>query len=287
LGIIKGVNLIGKCKMQKKILVVGIVFLLLIIFNSQKISSDDALNCSIVPSANCANAALLYMKNYSSGYYNAHAQLPTVATYPYVICCDALSRGDIINSSCIDSTFLKLQSTTNSHVQLSSMSTYSNNACINAVNGLITCRYYNSSCPASYTCLTSIASGYASDYNLTNDHVGDCNEYSLKVCCGINSPPNKPQLISPPNTSIITNRTPTFVWNATDPDNDSMTFDLFITCNGGCSVDNRNYLSLNNMNYTIPNELKYFGDDNYYYTWYIRAYDGTSYSQNSDVIYQV
>jgi len=265
-----------------RIILGATIMLMLIVVTMHFSSGSSGLNCSMVPSGSCSSGTpLLYMKNDSSGYMNAHAQLPSNGTYPYTLCCDANSRGDTLNTACIDSIFLKLYQPTNSHVEMASRSNYNYNACINAVSGLVTCSYYNDSCPASYTCLTSIASSETQDNNQTNAHIGSCSEYNTKVCCRINSPPLAPILISPANNSIITNRTPTFVWNATDPDNDTMTFDLFVTCNGGCSIDNRQYLGLSAMNYTIPTELKFFGDDNYYYNWKVRAYDSSAYGPNS------
>ena len=252
-----------------------------IFFGHSYATVSAGLNCSIIESASCSNADLLYFRNDSSGYYNAHAQLPSNGTYPFTLCCDALAVNDTIDNTCGDAVFLVLNKTSNSHVQRTTRNEYSNNVCINSVNGNVTCGYYNSSCPTNYTCLTSMASSETADYNQTNAHVGSCDEYITKVCCRLNSPPNSVNLTAPGNNTDITNRTPNFAWNASDPDSDTMTFDLYIYCQGGCSIDNRIYLGIDYTNYTIPDELKYFGDDNYWYRWIVRAYDGSAYTNSS------
>lgn len=248
------------------------------------------LNCNIIEAGNCTNtsAIVLYMKNDSGGYFNAHAANSSNSSYPYVICCNTTTSANI-TTRCNDTIFLRLSNTTNAHVQLRNLTNATNatiynvTACMSADAGKITCNNYNGSCPANYECLTSIASSEAWAYNETNAHVGNCSEYTTKICCKLNTRPNKPILISPPDGNITTNRTPTFIWNATDPDNDTLTFDLFIRCYPSCSVDNREHYNLTNMNYTLQDELNYFSDDGYYYEWYVRAFDNITYSENSSI----
>jgi len=242
------------------------------------------LNCTIKTSGNCTNTAVLYVKNDSGGYQNAHAQNTSVATYPYVICCNSTARpNNNITVSCEDAILLKLSNTTNAHVELSNMSNYNVSACISTDGGLITCNSYLDSCPADYECMASIASSEPEANNQTNAHVGDCSNYRRKICCNMNNRPDKPTLISPPDNNITTNRTPIFIWNATDAENNTLTFDLFINCYPSCSIDNRQHYNLTQSNYTLQTELKYFSDDNYYYEWYVRAFDNVSYSENSSV----
>ncbi|NQV09350.1 hypothetical protein HQ529_05870 [Candidatus Woesearchaeota archaeon] len=236
------------------------------------------LNCTITTPEACTNTSVLYLKNDSGGYRNAHAQNTSAATYPYVVCCNT-TTGSNISTSCEDDDFLRLSNETNAHVQLTNYSSYDVVACMSASTGKITCTNSMDSCQADYECLASIASSENS--NQTNAHVGDCDQYKRKICCNLNNRPNRPELISPEHNSSITNRTPTFVWNGTDPDNDTLTFNLYIECKPSCSVDNRQYLNINQTNYTIPIDLGYFWDDNYYYEWYVGAYDNISYSENS------
>jgi hypothetical protein len=102
-----------------------------------------------------------------------------------------------------------------------------------------------------------------------------------------NFPPNKPILLLPENENYsLETRTPNFIWNATDLENDTLTFELKIN-NSVCS----DYLydsftpnnSSNTFNYTIPDELcTEFEASNSVYTWQVRSHDGISYSEWSD-----
>jgi len=81
-------------------------------------------------------------------------------------------------------------------------------------------------------------------------------------------------LVSPADGNITTNRTPTFFWNATDDDNDFLTYELNISCYPGCSSDNRLIANLNETNHTLENILQFLSDNNFYYNWTVRANDG-------------
>ncbi|MFH1151647.1 MAG: hypothetical protein V1788_00815, partial [Nanoarchaeota archaeon] len=89
-------------------------------------------------------------------------------------------------------------------------------------------------------------------------------------------------LYSPASGNITTNRTPAFYWNGSDADGDNLTYDLNLTCysslGGGCSDDNRLISGISAQNSVLTDYLKYLKDNNYYYNWTVRAYDGTSYS---------
>ena len=167
-------------KSSSKVMVLYIVISLIIILAIKVMA--QGITCSI--SSICSNTAVLYMKNETGGYYNAHAQLPSVANYPYILCCS--STETTLSNTCSDAIVLKLYATTNSHVQWGNYSgpytVYSNNACLSADPGTIECIYQNS-CPANYECLISMASSESWAENKTNAHVGPCSEYSMKVCC--------------------------------------------------------------------------------------------------------
>lgn len=97
-----------------------------------------------------------------------------------------------------------------------------------------------------------------------------------------NTPPSTPVLSLPINNTQITNTTPRFNWtNATDADNDTAYYDIFIKCLGGCSVDNREAYNLTDANYTPSEPLRYYDDDGYKYEWWVRAFDNISYGVNS------
>jgi len=101
-----------------------------------------------------------------------------------------------------------------------------------------------------------------------------------------NSAPDKVSLYAPADGSNTTDRTPTFMWNGTDPDNDTLNYTIYIVCGhiagGGCSDDNRIENTTTNS-YTPTEELQYLGDDNYYYNWSVKAWDGETYGEESDV----
>ncbi len=84
-------------------------------------------------------------------------------------------------------------------------------------------------------------------------------------------------LISPEDGNITTNRTPTFTWNGTDIDGDSLTYDLNLTCyssiGGGCSDDDRSFVNITETSKTLTDYLQYLKDNNYYYNWTARASD--------------
>ncbi len=115
-----------------------------------------------------------------------------------------------------------------------------------------------------------------------NDSIGNSNQTDTWSFIVANTPPTTPTLLSPEDGNITTNRTPKFSWNpSTDADNDPVNYTLNITCIGGCSDDNREY-STTDTNFTLPAELRYFGDDGYYYVWNVRAWDGYDYSGHSE-----
>ncbi|MBI2045189.1 hypothetical protein HYT23_03960 [Candidatus Pacearchaeota archaeon] len=89
----------------------------------------------------------------------------------------------------------------------------------------------------------------------------------------LNTPPVV-NLVFPADGNITTNRTPTFFWNATDDDNDGLTYELNISCYPGCSSDNRFIQVLINTNHTLQNKLQFLSDNNFYYNWTVRANDG-------------
>lgn len=157
------------------------VFLLLVslLFLPTVLSTN--LYCEIT--STCSYTTLLYLKNDTNGYMNAHAQDISTATYPWSICCNSTVS---ISNTCDDAVVLKLSSTTNAHVQIGNYSTgnvYNINACLSSDIGDVQCVYPNNNCPENYFCIASIASSYNNDNNETNAHIGPCDEYTRKVCC--------------------------------------------------------------------------------------------------------
>jgi hypothetical protein len=365
-----------------------IVLLLLLFIPIYFVSAAGNFTCSITASGSCSDTKVIYLKNDTGGYRNAHAQNVSVGTYPYVICCSSTSS---LSYACGEGVFLKLNDTTNAHVQRGDYTgpgtIYGVNVCLTASPGYFNCTYVDDACPSNRECFASMASAYTSENNDTNAHIGPCDEYRRKICCRIvsdvyvtytnptpangarttgnsvtinvsvmsdssvsvdtcilewkvgnnaptnetmtkrgsgysvtcdatkttndatnytfkvyandtsgffgsevartfreNDEPSKVVLSSPANDSHTTNRKPTFQWNAaTDADGDTINYTINITCVGGCSDDNRLISDLTLTSYTPSTELKYFGDDGYYYLWSVRAGDGYEYGEWSDV----
>jgi hypothetical protein len=141
---------------------------------------------------------------------NAHAGFETVSSYNNKICCkDSLGIVNV-GYSCSGNTdtFLYLQGADNSHVEENSggAQNYSNKACISVDQGSIVCSYESGSCSAGTSCLASISGP-------TNAHIGDCNAYSEKICCGITYPyPTCSLDVS--NTSINLGDSVTLTWSS-------------------------------------------------------------------------
>ncbi|MDP3881252.1 MAG: LamG domain-containing protein [Nanoarchaeota archaeon] len=89
-------------------------------------------------------------------------------------------------------------------------------------------------------------------------------------------------LLSPPDGNETRLRTPVFEWNATDADNDGMTYEINITevkFSGQFVCDDDIYAYPGVMNFTPSSDLECFYDNNYYYLWSVRANDSDGYSE--------
>ena len=181
------------------------------------------------------------------GYNNAHAQLPNATAAPYndtaynnTLCCST-DAGHTLSNNCTNANataILGLYDVDNSHVQVPGINyttyghpIYNYTACMALSPGNLTCLYVNTTCPANYTGIASIASSEPNDglYNLTNAHIANYTYYTLNVCCkGGNSPPTVPVLTYPVNNNYtVFERNITFQWNAsTDPDSDPITYNF-------------------------------------------------------------
>jgi len=201
------------------------VFIAFMLFSSTYIvSAAGNFSCSITASGSCSYTKVLYLKNDTAGYYNAHAENVSGATYPYVICCDSNST---LSYNCGEATVVKLNATTNTHVQRGDYSgaiAYGISACLSGVPGYVNCTYVDDACPSERECFASMASAFASENNDTNAHVGPCDEYKRKICC-----------------RVISGLTVTYV-NPTPGDNtrrisNSETINVTVTSDSGVSVD--------------------------------------------------
>ncbi len=86
-------------------------------------------------------------------------------------------------------------------------------------------------------------------------------------------------LSSPANGDTIYDRTPTLIWNATDYDNDNLTFHLLFADNDNFTNPIVNLSNITDTNYTITTIL----DINTTYFWKIRANDSEGYTNFTDI----
>ena len=89
-------------------------------------------------------------------------------------------------------------------------------------------------------------------------------------------------LVSPPNNNLTTNRTPTFNWTGSDDDNDVLQYEINITCWDSTGIFSTGSVYNGTLgtatNYTPLSYLKCLSDNNQYYNWTARVYDGSVYS---------
>ena len=240
------------------------------------------LYCNILPSCPTGSTALLYFENDTSGFDDAHAELPSSATSPYVLCCNSTSS--TIASDC-GVIFLKLSDESNAHVHDPSYENpedYPYNACISADTN-VSCTISTTGCLSDRTCLLSIESDETT--NLTNAHVGSCDTFATDVCCSVNSYPNEVSLYSPADgTTNLTDITPIFIWhNTSDPDSPSLTYQLQVT------EEHTGFQNLTDNVSDIPegtNLTSYSPSTELTvgvtYLWRVRAFDGLDYGNWSE-----
>ncbi|MFB6246275.1 MAG: hypothetical protein ABEI74_01630, partial [Candidatus Pacearchaeota archaeon] len=121
-------------------------------------------------------------------------------------------------------------------------------------------------------------------YNYTGysiDKFGNVNSTEQRTLKIKNVPPSI-NASFPPNDHTTTNRTPKFNWTASDPEGDTLTYELNITCHPGCSSDDRYITGITQKKYVPTNYLKYLSDNGFSYNWSVRATDGNSYSNWTD-----
>lgn len=204
---------------------------------------ENSLNCYFLNETSCpsGHVKLIGVKNDSGGYDNSHAQNYTIGNYNYSLCCNATNTSVFLSSGCGQQTVIKLNLENNSHVELGNETDYSISSCMNSSWGAISCTYPTGVCDANQTCVMSIASSEGD--NTTNAHVGACNTYNQKVCCGIiqlpNYAPSAPTLYYPANNNMsVFERRPNFNWSASsDLNSDPITYTLNMTCGSSCPAN--------------------------------------------------
>ncbi len=119
------------------------------------------------------------------------------------------------------------------------------------------------------------------------DGVGGVSAFTAQKTFTENTAPTSVNMVYPADGNSITNRTSQFNSTAsTDAEGDSITYQINITCYPSCSADNRLPNSSTNENWiTITSRLKNFWDDNYYYNWTVRPWDGYEFGAWNSVPY--
>lgn len=239
--------------------------------------------CTFIQSTSCPGGTvrLIGLENDTEGFNNAHAQNGSVAAYNYSVCCNVTDNASItITSGCPGNvTVFNLNATSNSHVEIGTESTYSYSVCLSSDWKHVSCSFPTGTCGAQ-ACVLSMAGTEGS--NITNAHVGNCSAYDQKVCCSLdNNAPTQPTLYHPSNTNTtVFYRRPNFNWSTcTDPDGDSIDYNLNITCiscPGNCpDVD---IGSISTTNYTLTSPLCV----DRRYNWTISACDPYDLCNTSD-----
>jgi len=108
-------------------------------------------------------------------------------------------------------------------------------------------------------------------HNITfwiNDTSGNANEstvfFTVDVAPTI-------ELLSPDDNNSTTDRTPTFTYNGTDPNGDTLHFNINITATGGLCTDSIKEVNHTEENFTPSDDLKCFYDNGDYYLWTVQA----------------
>jgi hypothetical protein len=129
-------------------------------------------SCSLV-SGTCSGVVLLNVESATGG----HAELPTQANYGYKLCCSGTAVGNSCSATYHD-TMVYLSASTNAHVEEDGYNNYANEVCLSDANS------YALSCDYTTSCTGTDAFCVASISGATNAHIGGCDTYSIKICCG-------------------------------------------------------------------------------------------------------
>lgn len=147
---------------QKKIgVILGFLFLLILL-----LGFVSAQSCSIEERSSCSDYIVMGLSSQT----NAHGELASEGNYDYVLCCDFGSG----NTAC-DGTnkIIGLSDDTNAHAEIPEESTYTSEVCYENLN----CTSNDGDCTSEYPIsLLSLSAD-------TNAHIGEFDEYSVKICC--------------------------------------------------------------------------------------------------------
>jgi len=235
---------LGKRMNNKKVFFGMGILILSLIVSSHFV--DTSLSCSIVTT--CPHTDIFHISNET----NAHAELNNNSNYDHKICCND-TTGLNIGTSCTGEyyTLLHLSNQTNAHVELNNESSYNEfSVCISSSDGLLNCSY-ESDCDNSDACLASVSGS-------TNAHVGNCTDYTTKICCNItaaNTPPTIIANVTKPD-NVYTNTDWMLNLTVTDPDvGDTLTAYTQFYVNNSAFGSIVSYEVINNTNTNVATLL--------------------------------
>jgi len=183
---------------MQRIAFIGFVLVILALFASPVFG---VLSCVTQNSA-CTGDYIPLFK--VSSETNAHAEILTEGFYNWYVCCED-PEATSLSDSCLGTQgvdydiALKLSSSTNAHVEQKDQGNYPNEICIGDQGAGVSasCTYTTGSCAPTAGCVSTISSA-------TNAHVADCDgdadDYSIKVCCDLQSDTSGPILTFVPPT---------------------------------------------------------------------------------------
>ncbi len=117
------------------------------------------------------------------------------------------------------------------------------------------------------------STNYISDF-LLNEISGGISSLNYGISLGFwhstkNMPPTI-ELLNPEDNNVTNDRTPTLTYQGTDPEGNSLIYDINIT-GVGFSADNRYETNYIGESYTPSPDLRYLADNNDYYEWTVRT----------------
>ncbi len=128
------------------------------------------LSCTVATT--CSSGTVIWRMASTA---NSHAELPSQANYPQLVCCTGVSG---LGNSCTGTfaTAIKLSATTNAHAEQGTQSNYANSACIQApTGGSVSVGYQSTNCSGFDTTLGSMSAA-------TNAHVGNSAAFTTQIC---------------------------------------------------------------------------------------------------------
>jgi len=175
-----------KANLKKRGLFFGFLFVIVMFLGF--VSAVTSGTCDIVPIIDCddpVEEGHAVMGVYAQT--NSHAEIITQTNYLNVLCCNLGSSdtmcSDLDSDGDIDNKILGLSEIKNAHLEVPTATNYDNDVCY---GGVTSCTWKdNVACSGSFPIPVASLSGQTG----TNAHVGQFNDYSIKICCSQEIPP--------------------------------------------------------------------------------------------------